>query len=129
MILLATVGYAESGELRERFRASGIPVLLEPDYARKGQIALGAPNKAEPDRVLIHVCLDEQIDEARRLLADPDYAVQHPVDIEQFDAAMERAGAGAELERRLPDLTMNWLVGGMLLALAIGVAIYLVASL
>jgi hypothetical protein len=129
VILLGSVGFEQSAELRDRFRGAGIPILLEPDYARKGQIALGAPNRAEPDRVRVHVCIEEQIDEARRLFADPDYVVQHPVDIEEFDAAMERVGAGPDLERSLPDMTMNWIVGGMLLALVIGGAIYLLASL
>lgn len=42
----------------------------------------------------LQVCLDDQLDDALRLLRDPDHEPAHPVDAEAFEQAMATDGSG-----------------------------------
>lgn len=45
-------------------------------------------------QAVLHVCLDEQLDDALRLLRDPAHVPAHPVDAEAFERAMAVDGSG-----------------------------------
>ncbi len=57
----------------------------------------------------VRVCLDEQYEEATKLLADPDYRVDAPVDVKAFDRALKRAGWNGKATKRFnrPPLSVN----------------------
>ena len=57
----------------------------------------------------LHVCLDEHLDDALRLLRDPDHEPAHPVDAEAFERAMAE-GDGSVLLVRMMHRALLWLL-------------------
>ncbi len=68
-----------------------------------------------PDWYRINICLDEQIEEAKRLFNDANYKVKAPVDIAEFEATMDKLGANRNFEWRLSNTSLNWIVGIVIL--------------
>lgn len=75
----------EANELTRRFEASGIPVFVEPDYTRTDPASRNASFGYR-----VHLWLEEQIDDGKRLLVDPSYEVASPVDVDAFYAALQK---------------------------------------
>ena len=133
MFLLASIPGDQVQELDDRFRAAGIPLYFEPDYSRRRHDVLptGSLHSTEasvPDWYLAYVCLEEQTKEAKRLFEDPTYKVETPIDVQKFEAKMAKLGADVGLAWRVPDPMLNWIVGGAIAAVVIGLAIYAMAS-
>jgi hypothetical protein len=133
MTPLASIPADQVQELEDRFRAAGIPLYFESDYSRRRHNVLptGSLYSADasvPNWYRVHVCLDEQTEEAKRLFEDPTYKVKAPIDIEKFEAKMAKLGADPELAWRVPDATLNWIVGGAIVAIVVGLAVYAITS-
>ncbi len=115
MIYLASVRSSEIDEIKDRFRSGGIPIFTAPDYTitdgMPGGIGLSARNaEGRPDWYSISICLDEQLEEGKRLFKDADYKVFVPVDVDEFEAKMDKLGANREFEWRFSDNGLLWIV-------------------
>ena len=114
MRLLTSVDSAdEADRIQQLFDASGVPVFIEADYTR-----LNPAERLASFGYRVHIFVDEQESDARKLLLDPDYEVPKPIDCHSFYDQLDRA----EQERKagIPqqvDRTMNWLVSAGVLAL------------
>lgn len=75
----------EANELTRRFEASGIPVFVEPDYTRPDPASRNASFGYR-----VHLWLEEQVEDGKRLLADPSYEDVSPVDVDAFYAALQK---------------------------------------
>lgn len=62
------------------------------------------------------VYIDEQAEEAEKLMLDPDYEVQHKVDVDEFYRIATDAGDSAE---QVNNTLINWAVGFSLLMIAL----------
>jgi hypothetical protein len=115
MLLLTSVDTEdEANELTHRFEASGIPIFVEPDYTRPD-----LANRTSSFGYRVHLWLEEQLEDAKRLLRDPAYEVVSPVDVEAFYAALEKHDEGKEHQWEQAETHwLNWTAG----ILAIGVA-------
>ena len=97
----------EADEISQRFNASGVPVFVEPDFTRTDPSARSAAFGYR-----IHIWLEEQLDDAKRLLRDPQYEVVAPVDVAKFYAALNQHDARSEKAwYRTEEKWFNWLVG------------------
>jgi hypothetical protein len=100
----------------ERLQAGGIPVteLATTDLAGY---------KVGPKTRTIYIWLDEQYEDAFKLLADPSHVVANPIDTEQFDHIESQANVEHEKSmKETSESTLNWFVGlGIAAVLAIGV--------
>ena len=97
----------EAEEISQRFHASGIPVFVERDFTRTDP---SNRNSAFGHR--IHIWLEEQLEDAKRLLRDPQYEVVAPVDIPKFYAALDQHDAQSEVAwYKAEEKWLNWLVG------------------
>src|SRR5690349_1533487 len=100
-------------EIKARFRAGGIPIFLEPDYGTRDQPTVGRASAyrnatTPPEWYRVYVCLEQQKEEAKRLFHDARYKVKAPVDVDEFEATMEKLGANRKFE--WPE-SLNWIVG------------------
>jgi len=89
----------EADEISQRFHASGVPVFVEPDLTRTDPSVRSA---AFGHR--IHIWLEEQLDDAKRLLRDPQYEVVAPLMSQSSMApwismTLEAKGLGTGLKR------------------------------
>jgi hypothetical protein len=120
VIYLASPDAEELDEIRQRFRAGGIPIYLEPDYARDDIVAGVATAfrnaTTGPQRYRLYVCIETQLEEAKHLLANKHYKVRAPVDVAKFEATMEKLGANRKMEWRLTTRAMNWMVAVVVVA-------------
>lgn len=119
MQLLTSVDTAEEADrIQQIFDASGVPVFIEVDYTRSNP-----SERLASFGYRVHVYVDEQETDARRLLENPDYEVAKPIDCKLFYADLDRVEA--ERLARVPeqvDRTMNWLVSlGIAALLAWGI--------
>ncbi len=69
-------------------------------------------------QAVLHVCLDEQLDDALRLLHDPAHVPAHPVDADAFERALATDGSGL-LVRATHRLLLAALGLAAVLALAV----------
>jgi hypothetical protein len=115
LLLLTSVDREdEANELTLRFEASGIPVFVEPDYTRTDPASRNASFGYR-----VHLWLEEQIDDGKRLLVDPSYEVASPVDVDAFYAALqEHAQVKEEQWKDSETRWLNWIA----VAIAMGVA-------
>jgi hypothetical protein len=126
MELLASVAAADAADIWDRFRANGIPVLLVDDYAHPDDLAAGlsvAYHGSPPKWRKIYVCLDEQIEEAKLLFKDPNYEVKAPVDVAAFDKKLTKMVARDKSTRSILDENLNWIVGGLLVFVALAILV------
>ncbi len=119
MRFLTSVDTAEEADrIEQLFDASGVPVFVEADYTRTSPAHGGGTFGFR-----VHIFVDEQEEDARRLLQDPDFELASPIDCEGFYRHLERADE--ERKARVPqqvDHTMNWLVAmGIVVLIAWGV--------
>jgi hypothetical protein len=118
MRLLTSVDTSEEADrIQQLFDASGVPVFIEADYTRS--------NPAERPGTFgyrVHIFVDEQEHDARKLLLDPDYELVKPIDCQGFYDELDRVEQ--ERKERVPqqvDRAMNWLVtAGIVGLLAFG---------
>jgi len=130
---LASVTSEQLQAIQDRFRASGIPIFVETDQVRTNEAAIVPAAivsrfNLAPSWYRINVCLDEQFDEAMRLFRDPNYQVRSPVDVEAFERKMDQLGANRPVKLRPSDKTLNWLVGAVILGIALCFAIVALTS-
>jgi hypothetical protein len=132
MVYLISVRSSETDEIQERFRAGGIPVFLEPDYSRvdmvTGIATVFRNATTGPAWYRVYVCLDDQLQEAKRLLSDANYKVTKPVDVAKFEATMDRLGANRKVGWRLSDKNLNWIVGIIVVAFVLWILRVVIAS-
>jgi hypothetical protein len=123
LIYLASVRSEEMDEIKERFRTGGIPVYIAPDYSISdgiGGIGVSRSNAdGRPRWYKINICLDHQLEEGKRLFDDANYKVMAPVDVVKFEATMDKLGANRDVEWRLSNTSLNWLVGIVILGLVL----------
>lgn len=124
MIYLASVNSSKIDEIKARFRAGGIPVFIVPDYSITegtiGGIGTSFRNiNDDPEWYRLNICLDDQLEEAKRLFEDSNYKVTAPVDVEKFEATMDKLGANRKVEWRMPEISLNWIVGIAILGIAL----------
>jgi hypothetical protein len=113
---------AEADDLQLLFEASGIPIFVQSDFTREDPA-----NRFADFGYRIHIWIDEQLEDAKRLIKDSDHQVRHPVDVQQFYAELnkldeEREAAFYKAEKKW----LNWLFG-LALAGIVGWGIYTVA--
>jgi hypothetical protein len=112
--LLTSVDTAlEAERLQQLFDASGVPVFVEDDYTRTNPA-----QRLASFGYRIHIFVDEQEEDARKLLLNPDYELANPIDCEKFYGDLEQLEA--EDRARVPqqvDHTLNWLVAAGAVAL------------
>ena len=115
MLLLTSLDREdEANELTRRFEASGIPVLVEPDYTRTDPASRNASFGYR-----VHIWLEEQIDDGKRLLVDPSYEVASPVDVDAFYAALQKHDQVKEEQWKDSETRwLNWIA----VAIATGIA-------
>lgn len=96
--------YDEADEIAQRFQASGIPVFVEHDYTRTDPSSRNASFGFR-----IHLWLENQLEDAKRLLRDPDYEVLHPVNVEEFYTRLKEHDAQQELAwHKKNERWLNW---------------------
>lgn len=100
----------ELARIRALLRAKGVPTWATTVESRR----LGWQGT-------LHVCVDEQLDDALRLLRDPAHVPAHPVDAEAFERALAEGDASALLVRMTNRLLL------MVLGLAAIVAVAVLA--
>ena len=97
----------EANEISQRFDASGVPVFVEPDFTRTDPATRSAAFDYR-----IHIWLEEQLDDAKRLLRDPQYEVVAPVDVAKVYATLNQHDARSEKAwYRAEEKWLNWLIG------------------
>jgi hypothetical protein len=78
----------ELARVRALLRAKGVPTWATTvEHRRMGW------------QGTLHVCLDEHVDDALRLLRDPTHVPAHPVDAEAFERALAQGDGSALLVR------------------------------
>ncbi len=118
MIYLASVRSSEIDEIKERFRAGGIPVFIAPDYTIENGGGYGVASNNLAGLIKwysIKICLDDQIEEAKHLFNDANYKVMAPVDVDKFESTMGNLGANRDFEWRLSDKSLTWIIGLVIL--------------
>lgn len=97
----------EATELELLMHASGIPVFVQSDHTRTDPA-----NRSLNYGFLVHVWIEEQFEDAVRLLADPAYIAPSAVDVQKFFASLDEADAAAEAAwPKSEEKLLNWLVG------------------
>jgi hypothetical protein len=87
LLLLTSVDKFEDAErIRQLFFASGIPLFIENDYTRSFPSITKATFGYR-----VHVFLDEQVEDAKMLLSDPNFEVANPVNCSEFFEKLEHA--------------------------------------
>ena len=124
MIFLASVRSSDVDEIKERFRVGGIPIFVAPDFVLKRNDipGIGASQQHAAGRsnwYSVSICLDEQLEEGKRLFNDPNYIVISPVDVAEFEAEMDKLGANREVELNLADSGPFWIVVAVVLGFVI----------
>jgi len=130
---LVSVKFEQLHEIEDRFRAGGIPIYVEEDQVRSNEaaivpVAIVSRFNLPAPWYRISVCLEEQFEEAKQLLADSNYEVRAPVDVEEFEKRMKELGANRPVALRPSARALNWLVGMILLGIAIAVAVIALMS-
>ena len=125
MRLLTSVDTIDAAtELEQLMHASGIPVFVEPDYTRVAVDAVGGTFGYR-----VHVWLEEQTEDALRVMKEPDYQPLSAVDVPAFFAKLEAAEvAKSAVNARRFETQLNWLVGIMVAGLAGWLAYSAIAS-
>ncbi|MCU0942939.1 MAG: hypothetical protein MUE35_10370 [Hydrogenophaga sp.] len=96
-------------DLRQRLERSGIAVIVESPVSVRPSV---------PTRHLVFAAIAEQHADAVRLLDDPEYKVQHPVDPADFAAHGRDSSA-----RQVAHQTINRALFWILLVLILGAAL------
>lgn len=94
----------ELARMRALLRSKGVPTWATTVESRR----LGWQGT-------LHVCVDEQLDDALQLLRDPDHEPAHPVDAEAFERAMAQ-GDGSALLVRMTSRLLLALLGIVVIA-------------
>lgn len=118
MIYLASVHGDDLALIEDRFRSGGIPIYIEPDFSSKESVGAYNGVISQPTRYRINICLDEQLEDAKHLFADPNYKVKEPVDVSEFERAMEQLGATRDSNQFMPIKGLYWIVGIILIGFA-----------
>jgi len=113
LVLTSVIREDEANELTRRFEASGTPVFVEPYYTRTDPASRNASFGYR-----VHLWIEEQIDDGRRLLVDPSYEVVSPVDVDAFYAALPKHDQVKEEQWK--DSKTRWL-NWIAVAIAVGV--------
>lgn len=70
---------SQVNDLQLRFEANGIPIFVQSDFTRTDPTSR---NKFYGYR--IYIWIEEQLEEAKRLVKNPDYQVENPVNVQEF---------------------------------------------
>ena len=76
-LLTYASGAADATRILSLMHERGIPTWTE---------STRLPGTQNPMEQAVFVCIDDQFDDARALLADPDHVVRDPVDVAEFQA-------------------------------------------
>jgi hypothetical protein len=108
MRLLTSVDTLDAAAgLEQLMHASGIPVFVEPDYTRTAVDLLGGTFGYR-----IHLWQEDQIEDALRVMEQPDYQPPTAVDVPAFFAALEaKAEANRAAKAKNFNTQLKWLVG------------------
>ena len=82
--------------------ANGIPAVV------KGENTAAMISPFAMTEPTLWIYLDEQEVEAEKLILDPDYEVQHGIDVDEFYRATQEA---AENPKQLIEWLLNWAIG------------------
>lgn len=69
----------QAGIFQRRCEANGIPLFIQGEYTQ-----LDLTNRVVTYGYRIYICLDNQLDDARQLISNPDHVVQHPVNVTEY---------------------------------------------
>lgn len=125
MQLLTSVDtYEEATELEQLLHASGIPAFVQEDYTR-----VNPATRSSSFGYRIHVWLDEQLDDAVRVVKDPTFIAPSAVDVQEFFAKLEVADAEAEASwPKKEENFLNWVIGSAAVAFLAWVAYRVLSS-
>ena len=76
-LLTYASGAADATRILSLMHERGIPTWTE---------STRLPGTQNPMELAVFVCIDDQFDDARALLVDPDHVVRDPVDVAEFEA-------------------------------------------
>jgi hypothetical protein len=98
--------------------------LIAPDYSinegMPGGYGVSESNAmGQPRWYSINICLDDQLEEGKRLFNDANYKVMAPVDVAKFEATMDKLGANRTFEWRLSDTSLNLIFGIVILGIVL----------
>lgn len=119
MQLLTSVDTEEEAtELEQLLHASGIPVFVQADHTR-----LNPVERLASFGYRIHVWLDEQLEDAVKVMKDPAYVAPSAIDVKEFFAKLDNADAEAEASwPKKEERILNRAIGSAALAFAAWVA-------
>jgi hypothetical protein len=108
----------EVTELEQLLHASGIPVFVQEDFTRENPA-----DRFGSVGFRIHVWLDEQLEDAVRVMKEPTYIAPSAVDVQDFFAKLEDADANAEAAwPEKEENILNWVIGSAAVAFVAWVA-------
>ncbi len=67
----------------------------------------------------VWVYLDSQLEEAKKLINDPDYEVRCPVDMEQFKEQLQQVKMDGEIKRHFNGMLNKVIASALILLLAL----------
>ena len=96
--------------LKDLLEANGIPAVIKGENTAR---MISPFLMTEPS---LWVYLDDQEDEAQKLILDPDYEVQSKVDVDEFYRLTSEV---SENPKQLYNTLLNWVVGFGLIMIAL----------
>jgi hypothetical protein len=120
--IFSTESEAEFQLAWDRLWEGGIPVLEPSKYSDLPGYRVGSRHRT------ICVWLDQHVDDAIKLLADPEHVVSHPVTREEFERMADEADeANDAAVDKVHERILNWGIGGGVLAV-IAYGVYRIAG-
>ncbi len=106
-----------------RFEASGVPVFVQSDFTRTDPTSRLANYGYR-----IHIWIDEQLEDAKQLIENPDHEVKNPIDVQEFYALLNKQDEVKEAAYyKSEQKWLNWIFSIIAVGI-VGWGIYAVIS-
>lgn len=110
---------AQVNDLQLRFEASGIPIFVQSDFSRTDPA-----NRNTFYGYRVHIWIEEQLEDAKRLVNDPNYQVEKPVNVQEFYALLNEQDKTSEVAYYVAEEKWLNIIFGMAAIGLVGWVIY-----
>ena len=110
---------AQVNDLQLRFEASRIPIFVQSDFSRTDP---ASRNTFYGHR--FYIWIEEQLEDAKRLIDNPNYQVEKPVDVQEFYALLNDQDKNSEVAYYVTEEKWLNIIFGMAAIGLVGWIIY-----